>query len=111
MRKACCWRDHQSTGYILNRPHFVRYPVASKSQGNRGVMAQIRFTQEFKQEAVRQVVDCGHPVGEVAARLGVSQHSLYTWIRLHNKPAATAAEAEIKRQYFMRQYFMRQRAV
>lgn len=67
-------------------------------------MAQIRFTQEFKQEAVRQVVDCGHPVGEVAARLGVSQHSLYTWIRQHNKlAAATAAEAEIKRQYFMRQ--------
>lgn len=44
-------------------------------------MTQIRFTQEFKQEAVRQVVDRGHPVGEVAARLGVSQHSLYTWIK------------------------------
>ena len=61
-------------------------------------MTQIRFTQEFKQEAVRQVVDRGHPVGEVAARLGVSQHSLYTWIKQHNKPAAaTAAEAEIRR--------------
>ncbi len=61
-------------------------------------MTQIRFTQEFKQEAVRQVVDRGHPVSEVAARLGVSQHSLYTWIKQHKKPAvATAAEAEIRR--------------
>ena len=39
-------------------------------------MTQIRFTQEFKQEAVRQVVDRGHPVGEVAARLGVSGRGL-----------------------------------
>lgn len=41
-------------------------------------MTQIRFTQEFKQEAFLQIVDRGHPVAEVAARLGVSQHSLYS---------------------------------
>jgi transposase len=31
-----------------------------------------RFTEEFKVEAVRQVTERGHPVAEVAARLGVS---------------------------------------
>jgi transposase len=39
------------------------------------------FTQEFKVEAVRQVVENGHPVAEVSARLGVSAHSLYQWIK------------------------------
>jgi transposase len=62
------------------------------------VMVQVRFTEEFRQEAVRQVVERGHPVAEVAARLGVSQHSLYAWLKKHRKPAAdTAAQAEVKR--------------
>jgi putative transposase len=33
-----------------------------------------RFTPEFKAEAVRQVVDRGYSVAEIAARLGVSTH-------------------------------------
>ena len=45
-----------------------------------------KYTEEFKIEAVRQVVDKGHPVAEVAARLGVSQHSLYKWIKLQQMP-------------------------
>jgi transposase len=44
-------------------------------------MSQRRFTAEFKDEAVRQVTERGHPVTEVAARLGVSSHSLYKWVR------------------------------
>ncbi len=44
-------------------------------------MSHTRYTPEFKDEAVRQVVDRGHPVSEVAARLGVSAHSLYNWIK------------------------------
>ena len=39
-------------------------------------MSQQRYTPEFKDEAVRQVTEKGHPVQEVAARLGVSSHSL-----------------------------------
>jgi transposase len=39
------------------------------------------YTQEFKVEAVRQVVENGHAVAEVSARLGVSAHSLYQWIK------------------------------
>jgi transposase len=44
-------------------------------------MGRQRFTPEFKDEAVRQVTERGHPVTEVAARLGVSSHSLYKWVR------------------------------
>jgi transposase len=44
-------------------------------------MGQPRFTPEFKDEAVRQVTERGYKVTEVAARLGVSSHSLYKWVR------------------------------
>jgi transposase len=40
-----------------------------------------RYTPEFKDEAVRQVIEKGHAVTEVAARLGVSIHSLYKWVK------------------------------
>jgi transposase len=38
-----------------------------------------RFTPEFKEEAVKQVTERGDSVADVAARLGVSAHSLYKW--------------------------------
>jgi len=49
-------------------------------------MGTKRFTEEFKVEAVGQVVHKGHPVAEVAARLGISQHRLYQWIKQHKVP-------------------------
>jgi transposase len=44
-------------------------------------MSQKRFPEEFKIEAVKQITQRGHSVAEVSARLGVSQHSLYKWIK------------------------------
>ena len=38
------------------------------------------YSDEFKREAVKQVVEGGHPVSEVADRLGVSSKSIYTWL-------------------------------
>lgn len=43
-------------------------------------MSTQRFTPEFKAEAVRQVIERGYSVAEIAARLGVSTHSLYKWV-------------------------------
>jgi transposase len=40
-------------------------------------MSKKRYTEEFKIEAVRQVVERGHSVAEVASRLGMTTHSLY----------------------------------
>ena len=49
-------------------------------------MSTKRYTEEFKVEAVGQVVDKGYRVADVAARLGVSQHSLYEWIKARRTP-------------------------
>ena len=44
-------------------------------------MGAPRFTPEFKEEAVKQVTERGYAVSEVAARLGVSAHSLYKRVK------------------------------
>lgn len=56
--------------------------------------SQQRFTGEFKAEAVRQVTERGHPVAEVAARLGVSSHSQYAWIKRYGVPPAQRAQQD-----------------
>jgi transposase len=55
------------------------------------VMSNTRYTDEFKQEAVRQVIGRGHSVAEVAGRLGTTTHSLYTWIKRFNGPTQQEA--------------------
>ena len=62
----------------------------------------IRFTDEFKQDAVAQVVERGYAVSDVAERLGISTKSLYTWKAQFSKSPRLRAEgseqaAEIKR--------------
>lgn len=44
-------------------------------------MSSQRYTPEFKDEAVRQVLERGYSVAEVSDRLGVSNHSLYKWVK------------------------------
>ena len=46
----------------------------------------IRYTDEFKQEAVNQVVVHGYSVADVSGRLGISTKSLYDWIKVFSKP-------------------------
>jgi transposase len=55
-------------------------------------MSNQRYTPEFKDEAVRQVLEKGHSVPEVAERLGVSTHSLYKWANAV-KPKENEAQA------------------
>ena len=43
-------------------------------------MSNHRYSPEFKDEAVRQIIEVGHSVSDVAARLGVSTNSLYKWV-------------------------------
>lgn len=38
-----------------------------------------RYTEEFKREAVKQVVERGYSIAEVADRLGVCTKTLYQW--------------------------------
>ena len=44
-------------------------------------MSNQRYSPEFKDEAVRQVIERGYSVSEVASRLGVSAHSLHKWVK------------------------------
>lgn len=51
-------------------------------------MSNPRYPEEFKIQAVNQVTEKKLPVADVAARLGVSTHSLYAWIKRYSKPQA-----------------------
>jgi transposase len=46
-------------------------------------MSAIRYTEEFKRDAVAQVTDRGYSVKDVSARLGISTKSLYDWKALY----------------------------
>ncbi len=65
-------------------------------------MSSKRYPEEFKIEAVKQVVERGHSVAEVASRLGVTTHSLYAWKNKYGPESAqhqakSGDEAEIRR--------------
>jgi transposase len=51
-----------------------------------------RYTPEFKDEAIKQIIDRGYSIAETAERLGVSQHSLYKWVNAA-KSAPTEQQA------------------
>ncbi|WP_442488330.1 transposase [Halomonas litopenaei] len=52
-------------------------------------MSRPRYSEHFKQQAVSQVTDAGRPVAEVSKELGVSDSSLYQWLKRSAKPAAS----------------------
>ena len=65
-------------------------------------MSGKRYPEEFKIEAVKQIVDRGYSVADVAKRLDVTTHSLYAWLRKYGPDAKehntkTEADAEIRR--------------
>ena len=48
-------------------------------------MQRAKYAPEFKDEAVKQVIDKGHSVVDVAKRLGISEGVLYTWVSKFKK--------------------------
>lgn len=50
-------------------------------------MSSKRYTEEFKVEAAKQVIERGRSVAEVVSRLGLSQDSLYTWRKQYSLPS------------------------
>jgi len=58
-------------------------------------MSNQRYTLEFKEEAVRQVLERGHSVAEVSDRLDVSAHSLYKWIKAVQPSESEQTEKEL----------------
>jgi transposase len=81
--------------------------VRSHKPAERSASARRQYTQEFKEEAVRMVLD-GHSVASVCQRLGLtSPNLLYNWKRKLVEQGGTAAvglearvrelEAELRR--------------
>ena len=68
-------------------------------------MSSKRYTDEFRAEAVKQLLERGFTVVDVAARIGIPKHTLYDWVqkaKKAGKPAAGAAptgtdSAEVRR--------------
>ena len=58
-------------------------------------MANQKYTAEFRDEAVWQVLDRGFSVKEVSENLGGSTHSLYKWLK-GVRPAPEKRRDEIR---------------
>ncbi len=64
-------------------------------------MGQGNFTEDFRLDAIKQITERGHSVADVSKRLGVSTHSLYSWVKRYAvSPTAVVKDdqtAEIRR--------------
>ena len=58
-------------------------------------MSSQRYSPEFKDEAVRQIVERSYSVAEVSQRLGVSSHRLYKWVKVVKPDKAEQNTAEL----------------
>ena len=61
-------------------------------------MSGKRYTEEFKIEAVKQVVDRGHSVSSVSKRLCITTKSLYEWINRFGKPESPHNQLTVQQQ-------------
>ena len=59
-------------------------------------MQRTKYAVEFKDEAVKQVVDKGHSVVDVAKRLGIADGVLYTWVSKFKKADEPLAASDLK---------------
>ena len=47
-----------------------------------------QYTDEFKAEAIKQVIERGFTVVDVATRIGIPKHTLYEWVHKARKVPA-----------------------
>ncbi len=58
-------------------------------------MSGQRYTPEFKEEAIKQVLQRGYTTADVVARLGVSQHSVYKWVKAAKPSSSQLIDDEL----------------
>ena len=58
---------------------------------------RVKYTKEFKQDAVNLVTEQGYSANEVARRLGVGQSNVSRWVREFRRDQQEAVEGEIPR--------------
>ena len=55
------------------------------------------YTKEFKQDAIRLVIDQGYSGPEAARRLGIPTSNVSRWVRQHRQNQQDLSESEIPR--------------
>ena len=58
---------------------------------------RIKYTKEFKQDAIDLVIEQGYSANEVGRRLGIGQSNISRWVREYRKHEQDIAEGEIPR--------------
>lgn len=61
-----------------------------KSEDSMAAVTRRRYTEDFKQEAVRLVRESAHPVAQVARDLGIPENVLYRWRTQHRQAEVQA---------------------
>lgn len=69
-------------------------------------MKNVRYTDEFKAEAIKQITERGHGVLDVSKRLGVSDKSLYLWLKQNREQASPQSQDIVN----LKQELMRMKA-
>ena len=59
-------------------------------------MQRTKYVVEFKDEAVKQAIDKGHSVVDMAKRLGFAVGLLYTWVSKFKMVDEPAAAGDLK---------------
>ena len=60
-------------------------------------MSSKQYTDEFRAEAVKQVLERGFTVVDVAARIGIPKHTLYDWVPGTDSAEVRRLKAELRR--------------
>jgi len=81
---------------MWNSPGFVDTSQVKLNQKEKS-MSNRKFSKEFRQEAVKQVTQRGYSVAEVSERLGVSEQSLYKWLKA-SKPVEAGQKQTIEQE-------------
>jgi len=60
-------------------------------------LSRVKYTKEFKQDAVNLVTEQGYSANEAARRLGVGQSNVSRWVRELRKDQQDGVEGEVSR--------------
>ena len=58
---------------------------------------RVKYTKEFKQDAVNLVIEQGYSANEAGRRLGVNQSNISRWVREHRRDQKDLAEGGVPR--------------
>jgi transposase len=58
---------------------------------------RVKYTKEFKQDAINLVIEQGYSTNEVGRRLGINQSNISRWVREYRRDQEELAEGGVPR--------------